>query len=74
MRVILIEEDRFAEIRDLIKAHCTDPNVNAFLLRDAEELGIPKEKIVPLLESMWRTFNYQFVRWAQSHGASCVSR
>jgi len=70
MRAIIIEEERFAELVVLLKAKCT--GVDVFTLREAETLGIPVEKLKPLLESMFRTFNYEFVRWAQSHGASCV--
>jgi hypothetical protein len=70
MKAIIIEEERFAEIAALLKAKCTE--VDTFTRVEAERLGIPADKLKPLLDSMFRTFNYEFVRWAQSHGASCV--
>lgn len=70
MRAIIIEEERFTEIVALLKAKCTGPD--CFTAHEANTLGIPQEKLQPLLESMFRTFNYEFVRWAQSHGASCT--
>ena len=70
MRAIIIEEERFTEILALLKAKCT--TIDPFTLREAEVLGVPPEKLKPLMDSMFRTFNMEFVRWAQSHGASCT--
>lgn len=70
MRAIIIEEERFTEILALLKAKCTGPD--CFTSLDAQRLGITPEQLQPLMVSMFRTFNSEFVRWAQSHGASCV--
>jgi len=61
MRAIIIEEERFTEIRAIMKYEF--------------------ERVAAMNpEPMWkgaiteaeRAINYHFVRWAQSHGASCV--
>lgn len=70
MRAIIIEEERFTEILALLKARCTDPGT--FTEYDLNQLGISKAQGEMLLNSMFRTFNYEFVKWAQSHGASCT--
>lgn len=70
MKAIIIEEERFAELLILIKARCTEPD--QFTAQAAQDLGLSQEQLTRLLHAMFRTFNYEFVRWAQSHGASCV--
>ena len=63
MRAIIIEEDRFFEIRKLMEYECErligDPHSADF------ENGV---------KAAARTINYHFVRWAQSHGAPCIGK
>lgn len=72
MRAIIIEEDRFAELVELLRAKVEEDD--AFLLRDLEISGIKmtQEQRRMFRAGMFRQFNAVFVRWAQSHGASCV--
>ena len=72
MRAIIIEEERFAELVAMLKAKVDQDD--AFLLRDLEVMGItmtPEQRKM-FREGMFRQFNCVFIRWAQSHGASCV--
>lgn len=69
MRAIIIEEERFAEITMLLKAECTNIKENSYL---GQQTGLTKEQREFAANEMFRCFNYHFVRWAQSHGASCV--
>lgn len=70
MKVILIEEDRFAEIAAEMKAQALE------LGRDptgtAERLGISPDAWHAACSEVHSTLHFYFVRWAQSHGASCV--
>lgn len=71
MRVIIIEEERFAEIVNLMRAQATTLHENAYLL---QQCGLTAEQAKFAADEMFRIMNFHFVRWAQSHGASCVSR
>lgn len=71
MRAILIEEERFAEITDLMRLRAMETLENGYL---KERTGLTKEQIKFAAEEMFRCVNFEFVRWAQSHGASCVKR
>lgn len=67
MKAIIIEEARFYELRELL---------------ELESLKAPKPSGLDVSQMTWdaakrevhRTMNYQFVKWAQSHGADCINR
>ncbi len=61
MKVILIEEDRFKEICDKLRAETDKLVANESDLR--RKAG---------MESNHRNMYYHLVSWMQSHGASCV--
>lgn len=70
MKVILIEEDRFVDLTkaiELKKLNKSTGNDNT-----AERLGWPINIWHEALNQARSEFHYEFVRWAQSHGASCV--
>lgn len=69
MRAILIEEERFAEVADLMRQAATELHANAYLL---QKCGLTPEQAKFAADEMFRSINLTFVRWAQSHGASCV--
>ena len=69
MRAIIIEEERFAEVCELMRKRTTDITNNAYLL---ERCGLTKEQAQFAVDELHRAMHYEFVRWAQSHGASCV--
>lgn len=71
MKVILIEEERFAEITDLMRAKATQLLENGYL---KENTGLTDQQIKFAADEMYRGIHFEFVRWAQSHGASCVKR
>ena len=72
MRAIIIEEDRFVEVLELMKKAATEMPENCYLRTSFPQLT--ETQIKALADDMFRAINYQFVRWAQSHGASCVQR
>lgn len=59
MKAIIIEEERFKEIRTIMKSSC-------------EEMVKEKPQHEGIIMDAYRRMNYDFVRWAQSHGASCI--
>ena len=59
MIAIIIEEERFTEIRTIMESSC-----DKLAKHYPEKEGIIREA--------YRMMNYDFVKWAQSHGASCV--
>lgn len=71
MKVILIEEERFAEVMQLLRAECLAMRDNGYL---QQQTSLTPQQIQFAADEMFRCFNYHFVRWAQSHGASCVQR
>lgn len=68
MKVILIEEARFPEVIDLMKARAD--KIDRSFVGDAA--GLTDQQIRFVAEAVFRAVNFEFVRWAQSHGASCV--
>jgi hypothetical protein len=72
MRAIIIEEERFAEVLALMKARALQQHQNSFLLVLQERYKLTDQETTMLAEEIFRSINYEFVRWAQSHGASCV--
>jgi len=70
MRAIIIEEERFTEILDLmklksyelIKTPSTFQQIGVSISRSTWEAAI---------KDVHRCMHYHFVKWAQSHGASC---
>jgi hypothetical protein len=70
MRAIIIEEDRFTDLTDALRLRERDAcNTNT-----AERLGWPPEIWKEALNQARREMHFEFVRWAQSHGASCVRK
>ena len=72
MRAIIIEEERFAEVLALMKARARAQHENSFLRVLQERYKLTEEETTMLADEIFRSINYEFVRWAQSHGASCV--
>lgn len=72
MRAIIIEEDRFAELIDLLSLECTKRVHDYSVIQAARKAGVSEDDLVFLKDEMFRTFNLHLVRWAQSHGARCV--
>ena len=71
MKAIIIEEERFTEVCDLMQheAHKLGDHSNT-----AERLGYDKDMWKTAVNEVHRSMHLHFVRWAQSHGASCVKR
>lgn len=67
MKAIIIEEDRFDEFLQLLKAHQGDARNNHIPYE-----GVSQSIWETALDQARREFQFVFVRWAQSHGASCV--
>jgi hypothetical protein len=68
MRAIIIEEDRFAELTDMLRAEADKlrargPQQNSGLTQHQWDLAV---------DDVFRNQNFYLVRWAQSHGARCV--
>jgi hypothetical protein len=66
MKAIIIEEERFREIRELINCKSNE------LINAGPQDGMDRIAWNAAIEQAHRTFNYYFVKWAQSHGASCT--
>lgn len=71
MRAIIIEEERFAEICELMSF---EAEKIANRMTDAERLNCPSDAWRAAVADIHRSMHYNFVRWAQSHGASCVKK
>ncbi len=69
MRVIIIEEERFTEICELMKLKCSEHAKNS---NTPERMGWSREVWEAAMDEAHRTCHYYFVKWAQSHGASCT--
>jgi hypothetical protein len=65
MRAIIIEEERFDEICELMRSRVLES-------KSKPPLDITPAVWEKALEEAHRTINYEFVKWAQSHGARCV--
>lgn len=70
MRAIIIEEDRFNDLTEALRLTEHDARSN----NTAERLGWPIEVWREALNQARREMHFEFVRWAQSHGASCVKK
>lgn len=70
MRAIIIEEDRFTDFTDAMKLKELDKRQD----NTAERLGWPMNIWHEALNQARREMHFEFVRWAQSHGASCVKK
>ena len=72
MRAIIIEEDRFLDMTAALELRAEV----ASGIRDntAERMGWPQDMWESAIAEARRQMHYEFVRWAQSHGASCVRR
>ena len=68
MKAIIIEEDRFFEIMELIE-------LEAMKLKESdipERIDISRQGWKSAITEVHRNMHYHFVLWAQSHGASCI--
>jgi hypothetical protein len=70
MRVILIEEDRFADLADIVQLELQKGAVD----NTAERMGWDKSMWRAALDEAHRRYHFHYVKWAQSHGASCARR
>ena len=71
MRAIIIEEERFTEILDFMELKAKEMAVES---NEPERLGFDKDLWRIAVTDAHRLMHYHFVRWAQSHGASCTKR
>lgn len=69
MRAIIIEEDRFGEIAALLQAEAVRLGNDS---ATPERLGWDRNVWKAAVDEAHRNMHFHFVRWAQSHGASCV--
>ena len=69
MRAILIEEERFTEILDFMTLKANEIAEDSSTM---ERLGFDKSLWSSAAREVHRMMHYHFVRWAQSHGASCT--
>lgn len=69
MKAIIIEEERFAEICDLMKAKAQEIAERS---RTPERLNWDETMWKNACNEVHQAIHCTFVRWAQSHGASCV--
>jgi hypothetical protein len=65
VKAIIIEEGRFGEVCDLMRSQ-----MEAAQIMVHKSAATPDEK--NLINAQIRAINSEFIRWAQSHGASCV--
>lgn len=69
MKAIIIEEDRFGEITALLRAEAVQLGNDS---STPERLGWDRSVWRAAVDEAHRSMHFHFVRWAQSHGASCV--
>jgi len=69
MKAIIIEEERFTEVLDLLKLHVMKLKEQSHV---PERLDISQQAWGAAIDEVHRTMHYHFVRWAQGHGASCT--
>lgn len=69
MRAIIIEETRFKEILDYMSLKAKEMGETS---GEAERLGVPADVWATAVHNAHRMMHYEFVTWAQSHGASCT--
>lgn len=70
MKVILIEEDRFADLTSTLELERLKSETD----NTPERLGWDKSLWRAALDEAHRRYHYHYVKWAQSHGASCVKK
>lgn len=70
MKAIIIEEDRFVDLTNNLKLAREDLRV----YNTQQRLNIDKDIWSMALDEAHRRYHYEVVRWAQSHGASCVPK
>lgn len=70
MKVILIEEDRFADLVDTLHLERLKSEVD----NTAERLGWSQSMWRAALDEAYRRYHYHYVKWAQSHGATCIKK
>ena len=70
MKAIIIEEDRFVEIAELMKAKALEIKTS----RTRSMIDAPQAVWDAVVSEVSRSIHYHFVQWAQSHGASCIRR
>lgn len=66
MKAIIIEEDRFVEIVETMQFKAEQ------MMNKPDYCGVDPKIYRAIVESVHRCMHYEFVRWAQSHGAKCV--
>jgi hypothetical protein len=71
VKVIQIEADRFAEVATLMEFEADSCAQSPHLQQCT---GLTAEQLAPIIDQVHRVIHFHFVRWAQSHGASCVYR
>lgn len=69
MRAIIIEEERFVEILELMKLKAMELGAEA---RTAERLDWDKQLWKTAVDEVHRSMHFYFCRWAQEQGARCV--
>jgi len=69
MKAIIIEEERFVEITELMKLKALQLKTKS---NTPGREGIPQHVWDAAIDEVHRNMNYHFVSWAQSQGASCV--
>ena len=70
MRAIIIEEDRFTDLTEALRLKELDKRSD----NTAERMGWPVNVWHDALNQARKEMHCEFVRWAQSHGASCVRK
>jgi hypothetical protein len=68
MKAIIIEEERFKEILELMKLESYELKKSNI----AEIHNIDDSTWQEAIRQVHRSMHYHFVKWAQSHGASCT--
>lgn len=69
MKVILIQESRFADLLDLLKLRAHEEKQDG---GKAERLGISKQAYAEIVDEAYRSINYALCRWMRDEGASSV--
>lgn len=69
MRAIIIEEDRFL---DVMQSFALEKESLKQRTQTAERIGCTPSAWNAAVDEAHRSLHYHFVKWAQSHGASCV--
>lgn len=70
MKAIIIEEDRFLDLTAALQLAYLDKRSD----NTANRLNWPTDIWHEALDHARREMHFEFVRWAQSHGASCVRK